>query len=115
MRWGIVLLALLVAAGCRDSGLSNDSLRRAVRAMEAGDQLPEGVEAEGERLRVEIHHDLSGEEAVALVESVGGVVEGTLDGVVQALVPYQSLEDLESRAGIQFIRPPPRVDIPEGG
>jgi hypothetical protein len=64
------------------------------------------------RVLVEVFHRLSDEEARSRVESVGGVVNGEVPGVlVQAEVPRQALRRLERKAGITFVRPPRNVAI----
>lgn len=109
---GGTCLALMVVSCSSPSSLSNSDLSEAVTAMEEGTALPPGVEGEGDRLRVEMHHDIADREAVALIESMDGIVEGTSPGVVQALVPYQRLSELEDRPEVRFLRPPLRVDLP---
>lgn len=110
---GVCAAAVLLLSCSGGPALSNSDLRDAVSAMEEGAELPVGVTGEGDRLRVEVHHGLSESEAVALVEGVGGIVEGASPGLVQALIPYRELADLESRPGVDFLRPPLPIDIPE--
>lgn len=114
---GMVLLLLLMACdptpARSEVDLSDSSLAEAVEAMERGEQPPEGIESEGELVRVEIHHDSTPEEMTEVVEAAGGRVEGNITGVTQALVPYDTLVALEENPAVRFLRSPGRVDIPQ--
>lgn len=95
--------------------LSDSGLAEAVGAMERGEEPPEGIETEGDLVRVEIHHDATPEEMAEVVGGLGGRVEGNVTGVTQALVPYDALVELEANPDVRFLQSPGRVDIPQDG
>jgi hypothetical protein len=93
--------------------LSSGKLREAVERLQTGLGPPSGVEAVGNRIRVEIIHSLGAEAIKNLVGDLGGADEGTAaGGLAQALVPFDRLVELEHRAGVAFIRPPLRASEP---
>ena len=96
-----------------DVNLSDSRLREAVALLRAGKPPPTGVKVRDGRVIVEIVTDLSQGDARALVEGVGGRVLGSVPGeLVEALVPPGRLVSLEHRSGVEYIRPPIRVDEP---
>lgn len=96
-----------------DVALADSTLRRAVRRLERGQEAGPGVEERGGRLQVEVLHDLDDAAASALVEGLGGTVDGRVPGVlVQAYVPADRLEELEAAEGVEFVRPPLPVSEP---
>jgi hypothetical protein len=102
-------------AGGKDAeavDLASGALRNTVARLQRGRSAALGVEAVGSRIRVEILHDSEVATINQLVARVGGSVEGHVEGqLTQAIVPFDRLEELAAFDGIQFVRPPLRVDI----
>ena len=97
--------------------LSSGALRSLVAASgsgEVGDVAElNGLRVSGERVRVEIIHDLSNEEIRSLVATLGGVVRGEVPGeLVEADIPIDRLVELEQSAGVALVRPPLMIDAP---
>ncbi len=92
--------------------LASGVLRAAVARLERGETAGLDVGIVENKVRVEVLHDLSSPEARAVIESLGGVVEGEITGLTQALVPVTSLVVLESQEGIRYLRPPLEANVP---
>lgn len=78
--------------------------------LKAGEDPPEEVAVVDGKVRVVVVHSIDEESARRMIEVVGGIVEGTSPGVIQALVPFEEVEDLESDAAVAAVRVPLRVD-----
>jgi hypothetical protein len=93
--------------------LASGALRAAVERLQRGETTGLGVDVVGAKIRVEVLHSLESFEIRAVITGLGGTVEGEVEGVlVQALVPFDRLEALESHAGVQFVRPPLEANVP---
>lgn len=92
--------------------LASGALRDAVAKIERGESAGEGVDVVGDAIRVEVIHTLSTERAQKIVAKHGGVIEGEIEGLVQALVPVDELVPLEGEPGVRYLRPPLNVSIP---
>jgi hypothetical protein len=124
----LIMLTLVAFAGIRPSAaqeagapseegtrLASSALRRAVEQLERGNGAAAGtgVQVLGGSVRVEVLHNMGEENITALVERLGGSVDdGVLPGLVQALVPYDRLLELQQRSGVSFVRPPGRSALP---
>jgi hypothetical protein len=98
-----------------DIRLPNGALREAVRDLAAGGTPAKTVQTVGQMVRVEVVHSLSAPEARRLVSGMGGMLEGEVPGVlVQALVPWRRLADLEARDGVRYLQPPLEANAPIG-
>jgi hypothetical protein len=76
---------------------------------------PDGQSIADGRVTVEVLHDLSDAAAVAVVESNGGVVSGSVPGeLVQAEVPLEALTAVQAAPGVRLVRLPAQVALPEG-
>ncbi len=85
-----------------DIALGSGDLRDIVRALDGA-----GDEARRSPILVEVLHDTADAEIVALVEALGGTVDGSVPGeVVEALVPADRLVELEAAPGVESVRPP---------
>lgn len=96
--------------------LASGALRDTVKRLQDGLPPVQGVQlASGTRIRVEILHGLGPIEIRNLVSGAGGIVEGEVAGVlVQAIVPYDRLVELEAHPAVQSIRPPLEANVPLG-
>ena len=93
--------------------LASGVLRAAVERLQQGQTTGLGVDVVGTEIRVEVLHSLDSSEIRAVIAGLGGTVEGEVEGVlVEALVPFDKLEALESHAGVQFVRPPLDANVP---
>jgi hypothetical protein len=93
--------------------LASGALRTAVERLQRGQTTGLGVDVAGTSVRVEVLHNLDSSEIRSLITGLGGTVEGEVKGVlVQALVPFDRLEALESHDGVQFVRPPLEANVP---
>lgn len=96
-----------VARSHKASGLSNGELRRAVARMRDGRSPGEGITTDGNRIVVEVLHELTRGKAIHAVENLGGRVTGSVgDELVQAEVPFGRLVALEATAGVTEVRRP---------
>lgn len=102
-----------VAAGpSSDVALSDGELRPLVQAEQEGIALPQQVPVRAGRAVVEILHSSSDAEIAALVGSLGGAVNGQLQGMTEARVPIDQLEALEADLRVESIRAPLTANIP---
>jgi subtilisin family serine protease len=93
--------------------LASGALRAAVERLDRGQTVGLGIDVVGSKIRVEVLHDLESSEIRSVISGLGGTVEGEVEGVlVEALVPFDRLEALESHAGVQFVRPPLDANVP---
>lgn len=93
--------------------LASGVLRAAVQRLRQGQTTGLGVDVVGSKIRVEVLHSLDSSEIRNVIAAFGGAVEGEVEGVlVEALVPFNRLEALESHAGVQFVRPPVEANVP---
>ena len=96
--------------------LASSALRQAVERLQRGDAAGPEVDARGAALRVEVLHRLNTGEARRLVQGLGGTFEGEVPGVlIQALVPFDRLVELERTDGVDVVRPPLEVNEPVAG
>jgi len=94
--------------------LASGVLREAVASMEQGQTAGLSVDVVDRKIRVEVVHELDQAEAAFLIASVGGVVEGQIEGLAQALVPFEDLVTLEAHANVRYLRPPLEANVPVG-
>ncbi len=92
--------------------LASGTLRTAVDLLGRGLSAGQGVDVVGDSVRVEVFHELESSEIRTVISGVGGTVEGEIQGLVQALVPYDKLVDLSSQNGVTFIRPALNANVP---
>jgi len=93
--------------------LASGALRSAVERLQRGQTAGLGIDVVGSKIRVEVLHDLESSEIRAVITDLGGTIEGEVHGLlVQALVPFDRLEALESHYGVQFVRPPLEANVP---
>jgi hypothetical protein len=92
--------------------LASGALRSAVELLQRGQTAGLGIDVVDSKIRVEVLHTLESSEIRALITDLGGTVEGEIEGLVQALVPFDRLVDLESHDGVQFVRPPLEANVP---
>jgi hypothetical protein len=95
--------------------LASGALRETVTRLRDGEGAPQGVNVREDdgRFHVEVVHSLDDAQARAAVEDAGGRVTGTVEGtLVEAIVPFDRLEELEATDGIDFVRPPLRINAP---
>ena len=92
--------------------LASGVLREAVEQIRRGQTTGLGVDVVDQNVRVEVVHELQPSEVRDLVDSLGGTVEGEIEGLTQALVPVHSLVALEDSAGVLYLRPPLNANIP---
>ncbi|MDP9238560.1 MAG: S8 family serine peptidase [Chloroflexota bacterium] len=71
-----------------------------------------GVNVQNGRVQVEVLHDLPAQEMNDAITVVGGTVQGQAEGITLAFIPIVRLTSIEHHAGVQYLRPPVRVDIP---
>jgi hypothetical protein len=87
--------------------LASSALRETVERLEIGLAAPRGVDVIARNVRVEILHSLGQGAISQLVADVGGShVRPAGEGVVEALVPFDRLVELERTAAVSFVRPP---------
>jgi hypothetical protein len=92
--------------------LASGTLRTAVDLMGHGLSAGPGVDVVGNNVRVEVFHNLDSSEIRTIISDEGGTVEGEVQGLAQALVPYDKLVDLSKQNGITFIRPAMSANVP---
>ena len=92
--------------------LASGTLRTAVDLMGRGLSAGPGVDVVGNNVRVEVFHNLDSSEIRTIISDEGGTVEGEIQGLAQALVPYDKLVDLSKQNGITFIRPAMSANVP---
>ncbi len=95
-----------------DIPLSNGELRREVANARPTGALAPDAGAPPSLTRVEVIHALPANEMKDAIVALGGVIEGEAEALVQASVPTQQLVALEHYAGVEYIRPPVRIDAP---
>ncbi len=102
------------AEASRDGGvaLASGVLRDVVERAERGQAAGSSVDVVDGRVRVEVVHDLDPAGIAAAVAAVGGTVVGEIAGLVEALVPVESLVALEAHEGIRYLRPPLHNNVP---
>lgn len=90
-------------------GLASGELREASRNRHS--RSADNTTSTG-KARIEVLHDLSDKKAKKLVRKHGGKVTGSVPGhIVQAEVSWGALEALEAEEGINYLRPPVRIDV----
>lgn len=95
--------------------LASGALREAVARLQQGRAAGPGVQMRGGMIRVEVLHHLTTPAVERLIANLGGTVEGDVPGeLVQALVPFDRLVDLEADPGVDFVRPPLVANEPAG-
>jgi hypothetical protein len=92
--------------------LASGALRLAVERLQQGRTAAPDIQVVDGKIRVEILHSLSSSQIRDVVTSLGGSVEGEIEGLVQAVMPFDRLEALEAHAGVQFVRPPLEANVP---
>jgi len=92
--------------------LASGALRSAVELLERGQTPEPAINVVDSKIRVEVLHDLESAEIRSVITDLGGTVEGEIEGLVQALVPFDRLVALESHDGVQFVRPPLEANVP---
>ena len=92
--------------------LASGVLRSAVERITRGQAAGAGVDVVDENIRVEILHDLPSSEIRAVISDTGGTIEGEIEGLAQALVPFDRLVAVEAHAGVQYVRPPLEANVP---
>jgi hypothetical protein len=92
--------------------LASGALRSAVERLRQGRAAAPDVQVVNGKIRVEILHDLSSSQIRDVVTALGGVVEGQIEGMAQAVVPFDRLEALEAHDGVRFVRPPLQANVP---
>jgi hypothetical protein len=93
--------------------LSHGDLRAAVAHVRAGQGPPPHVPHTAGRARVEVVSTLDTPELVELVENHGGTVDGRIPGaLVEGLVPFDRLEELEAHPAVDYLRTPLRANLP---
>jgi hypothetical protein len=101
------------APGTSGVDLANGDLREAVAQLGAGKGPPSGVKVKNGRVDVELLSSLSQGTIGGYVRDAGGYVVGNVPGqLTEAYVPYGKLVSLAHRNGVDYVRPPVRVDIP---
>jgi Ca2+-binding RTX toxin-like protein len=103
--------------GRRESAvpLASGLLREAVTAMERGQAVPRGVDRVGSSIRVEVLLEGNAGPVIAEILAAGGAIEGRVPGeLVQALVPFDRLVELERFPGVGVLRPPLAAVAPQG-
>jgi hypothetical protein len=96
--------------------LASGALREAVARLDAGRPAGPRVEVLDDRVRVEVLHHLTTPAIERLIVGLGGSVEGAVPGeLVEALVPFDRLADLEADPGVDFVRPPLVANEPASG
>jgi hypothetical protein len=95
--------------------LASGALRAAVARLRQGGPAGPGVQTRGRQIRVEVLHHLPSADIGRLITSLGGTVEGEVPGaLLQALVPFDRLVELEADPGVDFLRPPLKANVPDG-
>lgn len=95
--------------------LADGRLREAVASLREGRSPRNGVETVGERVRVEVRYEglSDGRAPRQAIAGLGGRIEGEIDGwLIQALVPFRKLEQLEARNDVRFLEAAVPVDAP---
>jgi len=95
--------------------LASGALREAVARLEAGKPAGPRVDVQQDQVRVEVLHHLATPAIERLIARLDGSIEGAVPGeLVQALVPFDRLVDLEADPGVDFVRPPLVASEPAG-
>ena len=98
-----------------DVELSSGALRQAVGRMREGRKPGNRLHVSDGRILVEVLFSGSTRAARQHVRHAGGRITGVVKGsLIEALVPYDRLEDLEHAPGIVAIRPPLLANVVEG-
>ena len=92
--------------------LSNGELRDDVDNFVHNRTLVPDLGVQNQFTRVEVIHNLPASQMRDAIAALGGTIEGEAENIVQASVPVDQLVALEQEPGVQFIRPPLRIDIP---
>ncbi len=78
--------------------LASGELRDAVAKIGRGESAGAGVDVVGDSIRVEVIHDLSTGKRRSSSSQHGGVIEGEIEGLVQARVPVDRARSARGRA-----------------
>jgi subtilisin family serine protease len=93
--------------------LGDGDLRAAVAQVRAGQEPPPQVPYAANRARVEVISSLATPALIELVEDHGGTVDGQVTGaLVEGLVPFDRLEELEAHPDVDYLSPPFKANVP---